>query len=128
MNPVKAVYLLPLTKPIVIGDLTHEGSVFTACQKLVQGYVEIVYLTENDHEGWHLAAYVNEDGIGQGFSLNRQLCGYHLFGPVVIVRERIDREGETHYADVTEEDWQWIRKNDNMVIDVAALVNALSGN
>ena len=29
---------------------------------------------------------------------------------------------------LTKQDWQWIRKNDNMVIDVAALVNALSGN
>lgn len=107
-------------------DPEHE-KVFTACQKLVEGYVEILPLTpyeptpENEGaafaQGWHLSAYVNEDGIGLGMYPNVMIVdGPLLFGPVVIVHERVDGDGNTHYRDVTDDDWNRISRHVQLLV------------
>jgi hypothetical protein len=107
----------PIEARLSMLDVTKR--IWETCQELVRGYVEIVHLTpfeptpENQgapfSQGWHLAAYVNEDGIGRGMPPNVKIKdGPILFGPVVFVHERVDGEGDTHYRDITEDDWEKI--------------------
>jgi hypothetical protein len=69
-------------------------------------FIEVVYLRDLGSD-WRLAAYVNENGIAEGLPLNLILeNNTPIFGPVVIVRERVDEEGETRYADLTPADME----------------------
>lgn len=107
------------------------AKIWTEAQRIVGGYVEIAYLTrlppgpEPFSLGWHLAAYVNEDGIAQGLPLAWAVASadgsrfYHLFGPVVVVRERVDGEGDTFYTDITLDDERWVARRFNAVTQPA---------
>jgi hypothetical protein len=110
---------------------TDTREVWATAQKIVEGYVEIAHLTEYEPtpenkgaafaQGWHLSAYVNEDGIGMGMIPCIQVQdGPLLFGPVVIVRERVDGEGETHYADLTDADIETIRRRVQLIEVISA--------
>lgn len=125
----KIAVLLPLTALKTIE--VPETSVWASCQKIVDGSIEPVYFTnpeptpENDGRpfsvGWHLAAYVNEEGICRGYppcwELQRELGDVvTLFGPIVIVRERIDGHGDTFYADLTDADLENVRARTSMLV------------
>jgi hypothetical protein len=99
--------LLPVGRPAFTIELPHNRE-WSTMRALVGGWVECVELTLPDADGFKLVAHVNEDGIRQGLALNRAFLyprgAVRLFGPIVVLRERIDAEGETEYRDVTDQD------------------------
>ena len=121
---IRAIVVHPAEAPVelVAGVVPHApgrvasvhldtGKVWDQARAIIDGPIEPVYLTLDDEEGWHLAAYVNEDGIGLGLTPSAQVTGGPvLHGPVVIVRERVDEEGEIHYAGLTAGDL-WALQN-----------------
>lgn len=115
---VKMIVIQPLSDPEI--REVESTDVWRVAQKLIDGYIEILYLTApgpSDHPfeiGWHLAAYVNEGGIICGLPRNRLARTdrgerHLLYGPIVVVRQRIDREGNLHFADPTEDDTALVR-------------------
>lgn len=123
-SPVRAVLIAPPGDPVTVVRAApgrplqlpeHDrdrlsfpnvsGDVWAWARATVGGYVEPVQLTPDDEEGWHLVAYVNENGIAEGQRPCVQLMGGPvLHGPVAIVRERVDEEGECSYSGVTAHD------------------------
>lgn len=104
--------------------------IWAYARSVVDGYVEVAYLTNPEPAsfpeiGWHLAAYVNKDGIARGLPLSWRIdepvgCIRHLFyGNVMIVRERVDAEGDTHYADLTKADENWLDQHLGMALPLA---------
>lgn len=97
-------------QPVTNIATEHVGeSVFAECQRITGDYIAPVYLGPYHNGEWHLCAYVADNGIALDYPLTRVLVGTHvepvaLFGPVVVVRQRIDDEGESFYADVTDAD------------------------
>lgn len=75
---------------------------------LVGGYVQQVHLTGPDADGYRLTAHVNEEGIPLGLPFNRAFLyprgAIQLFGPIVVLAERVDGEGWSSYRDITAED------------------------
>ena len=71
-------------------------------QTLVGGYIEPVMLPEG------ILAIVNEEGVLMDLDFNLTINGYHLFGPVVLVRE----DGED-FGSLTEKQLNWIAENCN---------------
>jgi hypothetical protein len=117
---------LPLSAPVRT-ELPGE-SVWEACQELVGGSIEVIPLggvPAGRDDGWRLAAYVNEDGIARGMPLNRAMAGNHLYGPVCVVRERVDGDGGTHYASLTPRDWRYLLSIDRMAIPLPLGVDSL---
>jgi hypothetical protein len=80
------------------------SEVWSRAQKTVDGWIEPVYLTPRGEGDWHLAAYVNEEGLLRGMTPNVAIGSTILVGTIVIVKERIDSEGETHYTDISDMD------------------------
>ena len=106
--PVRAL-LFPVGRAAVTVQLPRDpDQAWRMFRELVGGWVEHVPLTSPDRDGWVLSAHVNEDGILVGLPFNRAFLyprgAVRFFGPVVLVRERIDGEGGSEYADVTAED------------------------
>ena len=118
-----------------------DGEVWRTAQKLVGGYIEILALEsinpapgEGDYsQDWHLSAYVNEEGILRGFpascrvvtqpipDLVAQTGPVVLFGPVVFVSEMVDRNGDSHYRDLSDADYQAIQRMIQLAITVPSL-------
>lgn len=83
-----------------------DGEVWSRAQKAVDGWIEPVYLTpRGDGSDYHLAAYINEEGRLRSMTPNVVIGSTLLVGPIVIVKERIDSEGETHYSDLSDMDY-----------------------
>jgi hypothetical protein len=108
--------------------------VWDYARSVVDGLVEVVYLTEPEpapfpEVGFHLAAYVNENGIAEGLPLSWRVddpigTTRHVFhGNVMIVRERVDAEGDTHYADLTRDDEVWLEEHLGMALPAIVLAS-----
>lgn len=69
-------------------------------QSLVGGYIETVQLPEG------ILAIVNEEGLLLDLDFNLTINGYHLFGPVVLVR--VDGED---FGSLTEQQLDWVAEN-----------------
>lgn len=64
-----------------------DGDKLAALQEAVGGYITTAPITRNGLIPGNTTAYANDEGIILGMSFNRiasEVCGYQLFGPVVI--------------------------------------------
>lgn len=64
-----------------------DGHDYTELQKAVGGYITTAPITRAGTLPGNTTAYANDEGILMGLAYNSrasQLCGYQLFGPVVI--------------------------------------------
>jgi hypothetical protein len=91
VNDIRIVVKRPGEPPVV--EEVPPG--LETMQRIVGGYIEpAMKALDYFHEGGHLLAYVNEDGIAQGLAPNihRPSDGSLLVGAIVVVK--IDNDGE----------------------------------
>ena len=105
---IRAVIISVGAAPAPMHLQADPDAAWRALRQLVGGWVEQVHLTAPDADGFRLVAHVNEEGILLGLPFNRAFLYPHgavqLFGPIVVLRERVDADGEATYVDVRPED------------------------
>lgn len=67
--------------------LTEVDDELKALQKLVDGYIEVVGLYDNEHLGEKYLVVCNEEGLIHHLPYNCRVCDYPFVGNIFVVKE-----------------------------------------
>ena len=109
-----------LVEPYELPELIEIDNTLEAKQKIVGGYIEIIYL-QNDND---VLLICNEEGKINGLKLNRDI-GYDIIaGPFLVVGNDYENDG---FKSLTEEQIikHKIRFDENSIIQTENKINAI---